>query len=386
MRLGIIANEFFEQRLGRMGGFGWVARGVADACRAVPDLRIEPVFLTEERQAQAAASIGGVPLVAPGYGKRAYVRRLYRQHVDVLLTIDYRPSYDRIIRALPRTPLILWAHDPRTPYDDERLATLRVPGDEGVRAQGVDPIDSRAFKRLLREATLLRRPVRYAAHARYLREKFEGTYGITPGSVTYLPDPVHLPREAVRKGGRPNVLFLARLDPYKRPWLVVDLARRLPDADFVMLGQNHFSGPGSWQPRDLPPNVSLEGHVEGENKLRALREAWLLLNTSIHEALPISFLEALSFEAPIVAGQDPDEVTSRFGIYVPRTNGTGEAALPHFERAIRRLLADHDLRRELGRQGRAWVETTHNQQTFLTALQEILASLGIRPGEAPAAV
>src|SRR4051812_33692561 len=151
MKLGIIVNEFFEQRLGRMGGFGWVARAVADACRAVPDLGIEPVFLTEEKQAQAAASIGGVPLVAPGLGRRAYLRRLYRQSVDVLLTIDYRPSYDRIIRALPRTPLILWAHDPRTPYDDERLATLRVPGDERVPAQSVGPIDSRAFKRHVRE-------------------------------------------------------------------------------------------------------------------------------------------------------------------------------------------------------------------------------------------
>ena len=37
--------------------------------------------------------------------------------------------------------------------------------------------------------------------------------------------------------------------------------------------------------RDIP-NLHFVGHVEGEEKMKYIREAKILVNTSIHEALP----------------------------------------------------------------------------------------------------
>ena len=50
---------------------------------------------------------------------------------------------------------------------------------------------------------------------------------------------------------------------------------------------------------DLPPNIKVLGHVEGILKHQLVSSAWVLVNTSIHEALPTSFLEALARETPL---------------------------------------------------------------------------------------
>ena len=117
-------------------------------------------------------------------------------------------------------------------------------------------------------------------------------------------------------------MFLARLDPYKRPWLFVELARAFPDAEFVMVGQSHFSGPGSWEPptrRDL----RLAGNLSGEEKLRELDAAWVLVNSSPHEALAVSFQEALASRTPLLACVDTEGVVSRFGVSVGPVPGDG---------------------------------------------------------------
>ena len=87
----------------------------------------------------------------------------------------------------------------------------------------------------------------------------------------------------------PKLFFLARLDPYKRPWLFAELARHFPEVEFLFLGKAHHRGEGAWEPNELPDNVKLMGHISGEQKTRILSSAWVLVNTSIHEGLAVSF-------------------------------------------------------------------------------------------------
>ena len=68
---------------------------------------------------------------------------------------------------------------------------------------------------------------------------------------------------------------------------------------------------------------------------------------------------------------------SRFGIWVGQFEGTGMAGVAAFESAIRTLLADHEHRQELGRQGRAWVETVHSQASFVRAFPAICGRLSL---------
>src|SRR5205807_10440094 len=155
----------------------------------------------------------------------------------------------------------------------------------------------------------------FATPAPSLSRFMESTYQISGVACTFLPNIVDIDAGEVIKNQQPRVIFLGRLDPIKRPWVFVELARRFPGVEFLMLGQSHFRGRGSWVPRQLPENTKLLGHVDGEQKLHLLSSAWVLVNTSIHEALPTSFLEALACETPLLSCTNLEGIVSRFGIF-----------------------------------------------------------------------
>lgn len=378
MNVGIVTNELFDPRAGRVGGFGWAARAAA---RCLAGRGMSPLFLSTEIGAHAAEVLDA-PIVLQRSHRVDLARRLRAARIDVLLTIDYRPNYTPILAALPRTPTVLWVRDPRGPREHAALSTLRVPGTTEPPA-GVDPLDCTSLARVARGARLVRRPLVFASPApETLTPRAPGAFGFDPGPLRLLPNPVAdgPTPPAPSPGERPSLVFLGRLDPVKRPWLFAEVARRVPDADFLMLGGTYVEGPGSWRPRDLPPNLRLLGHVGGEEKERLVASAAACVNTSIHEALPVSFLESLWCGTPVVAGHDPERTVSRFGAYVGRFDGDGLAGAQAFAAAVRALLAGPAGARRLGQEGRAWVESTHSADRFAAAF----AALAGRTAEAAA--
>lgn len=374
LRLAIVANEFFDREIGRMGGFGWAAAEVARCFREAPELGVDVVFLTGERLARERGDetrVHDTPLLLRSGDYRARLRALAP---DLLLLIDYRPGYRLALDALPSVPFILWSRDPRDPGDWAKVETLCIPGSDGEVPRAAR-IDCRSFRAVARRARWRRRPWLLATTTPYLAWKAEEVYGVAPSHVPQLPNP--LPA-AVRGGraARPTVLFLGRLDAVKRPWLCVEIARRMPQVEFLMLGDAYARGAERWQPAQRPANLRLAGHLDGVAKADALARSWLLLGTSIHESLAISYLEALAAELPIVACQDPERVVSRFGHYVGRFDGAGLDALPSFTRAIGELLDDGERRERLGREGRAWVAETHSRERFLHAFRGLALQLG----------
>lgn len=373
-RLGIVANEFLARELGRMGGFGWAARESARAlAREWP--ATESIFLSCEHRSEDFGhelEVHGRRLLTVPPEGVSWRERLRAERLDALLTIDYRPSYESLLAAFPRRRTVVWVRDPRSQGDMVRIAGLRVPGLNG-QPPGTRAVDCTELGRLVRRRRLGRRPkVRLATVApRLLSARAAEVYGTPGGSLPLLPNPLE-PAARPRRAARPSVVFLGRLDPIKRPWILIDVARRLPDVRFDVLGRVHFEEDGAWAPRELPPNVHLHGHVDGEVKDRVLGEAWALVNTSIHEGLPVSMLEALAAETPVIACLDPDRVVSRFGVDVGRFGGDGLEAVPAFERAIRGLIARPERVSQLGGEGRRWVESTHTPGRFAAALDGLL--------------
>jgi glycosyltransferase involved in cell wall biosynthesis len=381
IRLGIVANEFFSPGAGGMGGFGWAASQVAKLFNQNPEHGVEVVFLNRTLSLEEAASslrVHNTPLITRDGGRLASVRRLRALKLDLILMIDYRPSYRFFAGALPRTPIIVWVRDPRPAEDVREINTLRIPGAKGAKAQGADEVDCTSLAKIVRASSVLGRQVLFATPAPGLTSKIPGTYGVTPREVTLLPNPILPASIEITKSARPLVIFLGRLDPIKRPWLFTKLAEQFPAVDFIVMGQPHFEGQGAWLPFDSPANVRLLGHVDGEEKAKLLASAWALVNTSIHEALAVSFLEALASETPIISCQNPEDLVSRFGIYVGRWAGDGLAGLSKFVEALERLLQETALRVSLGKQGRAWVEETHSPALFLQAFRSLCESAGVR--------
>lgn len=378
IKLGIVADEFFDPKIGRMGGFGWAARQVARLFNEHPEHGVEVRFLSRTLHPNGDPSnvkIHNTTLITPEAGRLASVRRLRAEKFDLLLMIDYRPSYRFFAGALPRTPIIIWVRDPRPPEDMRKIDTLRIPGAEGERPQGINAIDCTSLGKITRASRLLRRPILFATPAPELADKISCTYGVTPPEVFFLPNPVDLVPGTVRKSARPRVVFLARLDPVKRPWVFIKLAEQFPEVEFLLLGQSHFEGEGAWQPTDVPANVRLLGHVDGEEKRSILASAWALVNPSIQEGLAVSFLESLACETPIISCQNPGDVAARFGAYVGRFDGDGLDALPRFVEALHQLLRDTQTRLRLGEEGRAWVTETHSPSSFLQAFRALCTRL-----------
>lgn len=343
-------------------------------------LGVDVVFLTaglRKRFVEHEMLVHGTRLLNLQPYSIGYFRRLHSEGIDLLLTIDYRPNYQFLLWAMPNTPIIIWVQDPRSPEDATKLCSLQIPGKEGVRPDGIERFNTASLQLVVRASQWLRRPVVFAAHDPSFASKIEGTYGIRAPELVFLPDPIDIDPGHVTKSNSPVVVFLGRLDPYKRPWLVLELARQFPQVIFQLMGQASFKGKGGWEPDLLPGNVQMLGHVEGTEKTRVLSSAWVLVNTSIHEGLPISMLEALACETPLLSLQDPCGLVSQFGIYAGRWDGTGLEGIPALATGLRRLLLDRHLRTKLGRAGREWVSETHNRSRFLAAFNDLCTQAGI---------
>lgn len=380
IRVGIISNEFLDPELGRMGGFGWAASRAAEVLNRKSAGRFEAVFLSGElnRRNSSVNETNGTKLILNTGKWYRDIFPLSRERIDILLSIDYRPSYNAVINALPRTPLIVWVRDPKTPDDYKILDTLRVPGKEDVIPAGLPVIRSGILAKYVNGPWFLRRRVFLANKMPHIAAKNAATYNL-PASELVLPNPDVLDYDKFSsrtKSSHPKVVFLGRFDPIKRPWIYLELARKFPDTEFVMMGKNHFSGAGNWKPEDIPENVVLTGHLSGHEKYNMLSSAWVLVNTSIHEESPVSVFEAFALRTPVISFGDWGGLISRFGISVGPATGTGLDKLPQLVDALQALLADHTYRNQLGEQARDWVRNEQNDQRFLEAFESICRKAG----------
>lgn len=397
LRLAIIANEFFAPELGRMGGFGFGASRLALLFTERPWLGVDVVFLSGEHRGSKTLKVHGVPLLQ--FPKTpndtvAYHKKIKDLNIGLVLLIDCRVQYTTVLKFIDeKVPVIVWVRDPKEKKDHKRIADVRVPGSKNVpklQAPAVTGLDK----------VLLSRPpgrVVLAPVSKYLKDKIADAYpeytkGIEEGKFPQpkifplLPNLMDMGLPSFQttfsfKAKQPTVAFLGRLDPIKRAWLYVELARRLPNITFLLAGESYTRNELGFSLSDLPKNVEYLKFSSGKSKNDLLRRAWLVISTSAHEGLALNFLEAFWFSAPVVATTDPEGVISRFGIYVKSDesnyNATGWHLLPALETAISTLISDTSRRHALGQAAWKWVRATHTTHRFTEELRPILRELGI---------
>ena len=386
IKLGIVCDEVFNPDIvGGYGGFGWLTRAIVELFLHNPTLGVEIVpIVAGAPERTTPTTVHGTRGVFPYHGGHALKRvqsvwSLVREQVDLLLTVDYRPSYNFALKALPRTPSVMWIQDPRTPEDIIKCRSLQIPGQDGEEPYGADASGwgMSSFGVLHRWRARFRVRDLFAISAPSLSTKTGAAFGVEqPERILMLPYPVKPPSSLIVKSKEPTVLFLGRLDPVKRPWIYVEIARRFPKVVFLVAGTAHATGPGAWTPEHVPDNVVFLGHIDGAQKERVISESWVLINTSIHEAMPVSYIEALQAETPVIGCQDPDQIASRFGRFVGRWDGSGLDSVESFGTALQSLLDDRSSRGQLGRAGREWALATHTEQRFLTAFSRVAQAAG----------
>lgn len=176
-----------------------------------------------------------------------------------------------------------------------------------------------------------------SCQAHLLKPKVKTIFGYG-GPLAFLPNFVDMPVSNCAKSKRPSVVWLGRLDHVKHPELMFALAEKMPEVDFYVLGHSHFPDRERWYQNrygnNKVKNVFLLGHQEGAVKEVILSKAWVLLNTSYYECMPISFLEALAHKCALLSTRNPDGYTERFGYF------DGSCSVAGLKRGLECLLMD----------------------------------------------
>lgn len=204
------------------------------------------------------------------------------------------------------------------------------------------------------------------SQANYIIPKITSMYGLKK-PAEFLPNPVELPKRPVKKADKPTVCFLGRWEPVKRVEDFMELAKRFPDVRFVAAGKAHNDERDRLIRKEYKdvPNLEMPEWVFAEEKSKILEESWILINPSIRECLPVSFLEAAAYECAILSSNNPDNFAEKFGYHV-RDND--------FAKGLKFLLEDEEWR-EKGRLGRKYVEEVHELNKVIQQHKKIYEKL-----------
>lgn len=131
-------------------------------------------------------------------------------------------------------------------------------------------------------------------------------------------------------GGLVRVLYTGRFEPAKGALELLEVARRFPDTEFLLVG----AVDESLHPADFPANITALGNMSREQVLAELDRADAFLFPSHAEGFSMSMLEAMARGLPIAAsdvGANKDMLGADGGFIFPKGSAAG------MEEALRRL-------------------------------------------------
>jgi glycosyltransferase involved in cell wall biosynthesis len=184
---------------------------------------------------------------------------------------------------------------------------------------------------------------------------------------------------APQADGQPSYfIWVNRLAHYKRPELYLQLAERLPDVPFRMIG--------TWLPGETPaedaerlqrraaelPNVELLSTRKRAELLAEIAQSAAVVSTSEAEGMPNTFLEAWARGVPVLSLYvDPDDRIAHDGVGV-----LADGSMERLTDAARQLWEDASLRRDLGARARDFVQRVHAPEAvgrrWVELLDEVL--------------
>lgn len=355
MRVCFVVSEIFA--FGHYGGFGKLTRQIANG---LVKRGVEVYLLTPKRpgdQRTIELLDNNVVVIGFPWGiKRVFsvlslseTKSLYKlPEADIYHS--EAPSVDSwlAMKHNPKAKQIITFQDPRT--FEERWKVLSLDPEKRRTSNkyrykfklGVLDIFT---KRAVRNADAL------YCQARFIIPKVVEMFGLDSLPM-FLPNPVHIPKRKLKKADTPTVCFLARWDWQKRPEMFLKMSKEFPDVNFIAMGKAHDNvmDEALREKYSDVPNLEIPGFVTEREKSEILEKSWILLNTSIRECLPVAFLESLAHKTPIISGEDPDSLVSRFGVK------TGHKYVDYRDGLKRLLSSDWE---KLGERGRKYIENTH---------------------------
>lgn len=251
-------------------------------------------------------------------------------------------------------------------------------------------------KKLIYYKLVARQYIKNATAVRYLTEDEKeyviNTFGLK-NKAFVVPNgiDISLYRELPPKGlfvkknpilkNKRYILFLGRIHPIKGLNVLMEAFKRLSklynDLMLVVAGPEDYSGYGTHLKNilgsaELSEKVLFVGKLFGEEKISVCLDAEIFVLPSYSEGLPVAMLEAMACGLPVIASKK---------IRINKILKENRAAIvtdinpDSLFSAVQSLLADEQLRKEIGENGRRLVEKYYDIDKMAEALTEVFKEL-----------
>lgn len=198
------------------------------------------------------------------------------------------------------------------------------------------------------------------------------------GKASQVNNIVEMPHTVLPEQGYVSWVSAAFRTP-KRPDLMIEIARTMPDVRFVVCGAptSHRAtleyGEAIVQQLKALPNVDYRGHVTPQEAFNIIAQSRVMLSTSEAEGFPNTMLEAWSGKTPVVAlGVDPGDVI------VEHKTGYVTETVEQATEKLYNLLNDPVHRQQIGINGYNYVANNHSKAHVY---DQFTRSLGVHDAE-----
>lgn len=370
LKVGLVIDEFFGGAGTAFGGYGFLAREYIS--KYIPNEEIQVDVLLGKGSKQLCVEeykIDNIFAYRLPRIKWFAKRWLKKRNYDVYLSIELTYNYILMNEPNKKKKLILWIQDPRPQYEWDEINTVKLFPEYNYYTQSIYDLVHDWYKQ---------ERVKFISQGYFLNQKAIDLYQLDQDvKIQYLPNPINIDENFdVQSFPKKNmIIFLGRIESVKRGWLFCEIAKKMPHYEFYVLGKTHREESKNLEIMSdyyAISNLHFVGHVEGLEKERYLKEAKILVNTSIHEALPISFLEALSYGTLLVSNRNPEDLTSKFGIHVGDVLGDGFDKVDLYVDAITNILSNDENRKKLSLEAIEYIKNIHNVPKFIHDLRQVI--------------
>jgi len=214
----------------------------------------------------------------------------------------------------------------------------------------------------------------HIVQSKHQAELLRQTYG---RSSVVVKSPLELGRTSPKETEPDTILWIGKSDWIKRPEIVLQLARQFPEYHFVVIinCSNRQIHARCIREAEALSNVTLLHYVPYSEVEGYFAKAKLLVNTSIFEGFPNTFLQAAKYEVPIVSYQvDPGEMISK--------HECGLLCDGDFERLkenVRLLMTTPSFYAARSANCLQYIKTHHDKDKIIKEFEDVLVSVCQKP-------
>jgi glycosyltransferase involved in cell wall biosynthesis len=171
----------------------------------------------------------------------------------------------------------------------------------------------------------------------------------------------------------PVVLWVGTICPRKQPELFLELAKAIPQAMFQMIGgslDKEYSRAIEDKAKNVS-NIEFTGYIPYDKINEYFGKSSIFVSTSSSEGFPNTFIQAWMNYTPVISlNIDPDNVIKIYKL------GFHSLNLEQMIFDVRTLLENKELRNEIGRNCRRYVEENHNIEEIVKKHIEVFYYMG----------